>query len=87
MPLIQAYRQAYPQASDDDLQRLIACDAFMRRAAAQVGSRHTNDSIGCRVCALWGRAISTALPPSLAQHRAKWWVSASESGRVVRWNS
>ena len=33
MPLIQAYRQAYPQASDDDLQRLIACDAFMRRAA------------------------------------------------------
>ena len=33
MPLIQAYRQAYPQASDDDFQRLIACDAFMRRAA------------------------------------------------------
>ena len=33
MPLIQAYCQAYPQASDDDLQRLIACDAFMRRAA------------------------------------------------------
>ena len=33
MSLIQAYRQAYPQADDYELKRIIACDAFMRRAA------------------------------------------------------